>query len=131
MQEEKDLIQREVKRLSMALSKMIAKALGLKSNDVEQDIEAIEIDLKKAFDFNLEDILQLDQDAFINTLHGLHEEHLEKLAELITIVLNNTTIHSKRALAERGLIILNVIDDRSKTFSLGRLQLKRALEQWS
>jgi len=130
MQEEKDYIQREIQRLTLLLRKLIGKALGIKSNDFEQGMQNIESDLKDEFDLTLRDISEMEESELTEKINGLNEQHLEKLAELINAVAENSQNDFGKEIARRGIVILNYLDNNSKTFSFERMELKNTLQQW-
>jgi len=92
MQQEKDYILREIQRLTLLLTKLIGKALGLNPNEFEQETQNIESDLKTEFDLTLREISKMEDSVLLERIHKLNEEHLEKLAELISVLLNNKRI---------------------------------------
>ena len=130
MQQEKDYIQREIQRLTLLLTKLIGKALGLNPNEFEQETQNIESDLKTEFDLTLSRIEKMDDSILVEKIKGLNEEHLEKLAELISVLVNHKQVEYGSRLAEKGIVILNFLDSKSKTFSFKRIELKNTLQQW-
>jgi hypothetical protein len=128
MQEEKDYIQREIQRLTLLLKKLIGKALGIKSNDFEQGIQNIESDLKNEFDLTLKEISEMENSELTKKISGLNEQHLEKLAELIKVVSENSQNNFGKKIAQKGIIILEYLDNNSKTFSIKRMELKNTLQ---
>ena len=130
MQQEKDYILREIQRLTLLLTKLIGKALGLNPNEFEQETQNIESDLKTEFDLTLREISKMEDSVLLERIHKLNEEHLEKLAELICVLLNNKQTEYENRLAQKGIVILNFLDSKSKTFSFKRIELKNTLQQW-
>ena len=130
MQQEKDYIQREIQRLTLLLSKLIGKALGLETMDFEQEFQNIESDLKNEFDLSLTEISKMGDLELAEKLNELDKVHLEKLAELITVLVNSPQIEFGNGLAKKGIVILDFLDNDSKTFSLKRMELKNTLQQW-
>lgn len=128
MQEEKDYIQREIQRLTLLLKKLIGKALGIKSNDFEQEIQNIESDLKNEFDLTLREISEMENSELTKKISGLNEQHLEKLAELIKVVSENSQNDFGKKIAKKGIVILEYLDNNSKTFSIKRMELKNTLQ---
>ena len=129
MQQEKDYFQREIQRLSLLLTKLIGMATGLKSDDLEQSIQNIESDLKNEFDLTLRGIEEMEDQELIDKLNGMNEQHSENLAELIHNLINNKHTNFGSELAKKGIVILDFLDNNSKTFSLKRMELKNTLQQ--
>lgn len=130
MQQEKDYIQREIQRLTLLLTKLIGKVLGLNTNDFEKETQNIESALKTEFDLTLKEIAQIEDSALVEKIKGLNEEHLEKLAELISVLVNHKQVEYGSGLEEKGIVILNFLESNSKTFSFKRMELKNTLQQW-
>lgn len=127
MQQEKDFIQREIQRLTLLLNKLIGKALGLDIDGFDQGIQNIESDLKSEFDLSLREILEMENSELIAHIRELDEQHLEKIAELISILIKNPKTENRNQLAKKGIVLLYFLDSHSKTFSLKRMELKNTL----
>ena len=127
MQQEKDFIQREIQRLTLLLNKLIGKALGLDIDGFDQGIQNIESDLKSEFDLSLREILEMENSELIAHIRELDEQHLEKIAELISILVKNPKTENRNQLAKKGIVLLDFLDSHSKTFSLKRMELKNTL----
>lgn len=129
MQQEKDYIQREIQRLTLLLTKLIGKALRLKTEDFEQGILKIESDLKTEFDLTLREIAEMENSVLTVKINGLDEQHLEKLVELTSVLVENLQGEFGKKLARKGIVILDYLDSSSRTFSLKRMELKNTLQQ--
>ena len=129
MQQEKDYIQREIQRLTLLLTKLIGKALRLKTEDFEQGILKIESDLKTEFDLTLREIAEMENSVLTDKINGLDEQHLEKLVELTSVLIENLQGEFGKKLARKGIVILDYLDSSSRTFSLKRMELKNTLQQ--
>lgn len=129
MQQVKDYIQREIQRLTLLLTKLIGKALRLKTEDFEQGILKIESDLKTEFDLTLREIAEMENSVLTVKINGLDEQHLEKLVELTSVLVENLQGEFGKKLARKGIVILDYLDSSSRTFSLKRMELKNTLQQ--
>lgn len=129
MEVEKDFIQREIQRLTLVLAKLVGKALGLNTDDFEQEFQNIESELKSEFDLTLVGISEMKAIALKNKIEGLDGQHLEKLVELITAVVVNSEKGFGQKLARNGILIIDFLDASSKTFSLRRMELKSILQK--
>tara|TARA_Y100000815_G_C13282991_1_gene477683 strand:+ start:604 stop:999 length:396 start_codon:yes stop_codon:yes gene_type:complete len=130
MQEEKDYFQREIQRLAFLLKELIGKALRLRSNNFEQGIQNIESDLKNEFDLTLRELSEMKNSELTKKISGLNELHLEKLAGLITVVSGNSQNVFGKRIAKKGILILEYLDNHTKTFSMKRMELKNTLQQY-
>ena len=73
---------------------------------------------------------------FIRHISELHESHTEKIAELIyeiTIKIESIDFskkYKKCKIAKKGIIIIDFLNDKSKTFSIRRMHMKKALQNF-
>lgn len=130
MQEEKDLVKREIQRLILFLSKIIGNATKLKTNDFEQGFKNIESDVESEFGFSLREISEMNETALIKKIEGLNSELLVKVVELIIALAHNLQGDLEYKLVKTGITILDFLDNNSKTYSLKRNRLKKSLQQW-
>ena len=130
MLRENDSIKREIQRLTLLVSRMIEKALGLSMDDYEQETQKIAVELKKEFDLNLSEIYQMEDAVLISKIGNLHETHIEKLAELLSVLSEKETdSNSSNQLKKKALVLLNYLDENSKTFSFARMELGKSLNK--
>ena len=72
----------------------------------------------------------------MNKLKELHEIHIEKLAELLSEIIKkmNTPEIAKKynriELAKKGVLLINSLNDKSKTYSIKRMELKHILQKY-
>ncbi|WP_424281574.1 hypothetical protein [Eudoraea sp.] len=112
------------------MTKLIGKALGINVNDYELDVMEIDQDLANEFDLTLKEISEMEKSELFERIANLHETHIEKLAELIFTILEKIGNENKRSLAKKAYLMLDFLDMNSKTFSLKRMEMKNALQQW-
>ena len=127
MQQEKDYIQREIQRLSLVLTKLIGMALGLKTQDVEQGVQNMESELKNEFDLTLREISEMTNIQLTHSIKGMHEQHLEKLLELMVALPNNPYSNVNHKIAGKGILILEYLDENSKNLLFKKNEIKKHL----
>jgi len=130
MEQGKDYIEREIQRLSLVLSHLISKAFGLFPENSELGIQNIESDLKNEFDLSLRELSQMNNSELLDTIHRLHNSHIEQLVELIVILVKNSSSYPANKLASKGLLMLNYLEKHSEIFSLKRVSLKNQLQDF-
>ncbi|TNJ40919.1 hypothetical protein KFZ70_00560 [Tamlana fucoidanivorans] len=135
MEVEKDLIKREIQKLTLLLNSLIEKISGLNSNSSKSGIEEVNETLKSQFDLSLDRISEIETSELINRIAEFHESHTEKIAELIYEVvmqIESTDFGQhceKSKLAKKGIIIIDFLNEQSNTFSMKRMNIKNALQQ--
>ncbi|AUS05226.1 hypothetical protein [Pseudotamlana carrageenivorans] len=135
MEVEKDLIKREIQRLTLMLSGLVEKISGLNPNSAKGGIDEVNNALKSQFDLSLEDITEMSASDVIKNISNLHESHIEKIAELIheiILKIESSDVDlkfEKTKIAEKGIIIIDFLNENSNTFSMKRMHIKTALQQ--
>ncbi|OBQ54943.1 hypothetical protein JJL45_03380 [Tamlana sp. s12] len=134
MEVEKDLIKREIQRLTLMLSGLVEKISGLNPNSAKGDIDEVNNALKSQFDLSLEDIAEMSASDVIKKISNLHESHIEKIVELIheiILKIESSDVDlkfEKTKIAEKGIIIIDFLNENSNTFSMKRMHIKTALQ---
>jgi hypothetical protein len=133
MEVEKDFIKREIQRLTLLLGVLIEKISGLSSNNVKSGIDEINKALKTEFDLTLLKITEMDNSKLSKHITELHESHIEKLAELMhEIVLKielSDSNYNKKEIALKGILLIDFLNEKSKTFSIKRSNIKNTLRR--
>jgi len=115
------------------LGVLIGKISGLSSNNVKSRIEEINKALKTEFDLTLLKITEMENSKLSKYIAELHESHIEKLAELmheivVKIELPNSD-YNKKEIALKGVLLIDFLNENSKTFSIKRRNIKNKLQQ--
>jgi hypothetical protein len=135
MEVEKDLIKREIQKLVLLLNSLIGKISGINSNNVGSEIENINEALKNEFDLSLVRIAKMENSELIKHISELHESHADKILELIyEIVLKTKSVNfgedfEKTQIIQKGIIIIDFINEKSKIFSIKRMNMKSFLKE--
>ena len=136
MIEEKDFILREVLRLTLLLKQLISKITGLDSGNVSIGIEETEQSLKSEFDLSIKEISEMSNDDLLKIVQGMNDTHVEKLIELVfelikKIRASNENINLEQSeLIKKNILMINLLDENSKTFSMERMSIKNVLQRW-
>ena len=136
MIEEKDFILREVLRLTLLLKQLISKITGLDSGNVSIGIEETEQSLKSKFDLSIKEISEMSNDDLLKIVQGMNDTHVEKLIELVfelikKIRASNENINLEQSeLIKKNILMINLLDENSKTFSMERMSIKNVLQRW-
>ena len=127
--EQEDYIKRQIDQLGRVLGKILAGLLGLKARgQASQGIESVSQELKTELGLNLEDLTLIPTDSFLTTLLDtmkFSDKNFEQLAEIMFLFaeeLNarNTDVSKMKLLYERALIIFEIFDKTSSTYSYDR-----------
>lgn len=136
MQQSKDYLEREIEKLSQMLMGLIEKISGLSPNYNNDEIDEVNHALKSEFDFNISEICEMHTERFLDHISDVHETHLKHLAELLySLVLKTEKFNSEQnydnsKVAEKAILLIDALDEKSKTFSMGRLQMKDHLKTY-
>ena len=136
MEQESDFILREVKRLTNFITNLISNISTSNKNELENGIRETDDFIRKEWDLSLKEIVTFSEFNFINKLKELHEIHIEKLAELLSEIIKkmNTPEIAKKynriELAKKGVLLINSLNDKSKTYSIKRMELKHILQKY-
>ena len=120
MKQEEDFILREIQKIS----ELIAKLLGRVSN---QNLAEVDRTLKSQFDLSISDIINLNNIDLQIKVQNLHNDHIEKLAHLIYKMILNVDELNNNELANKAILMIDLVDEKSKTFSVERQNLKKQL----
>ncbi|WP_298780066.1 hypothetical protein [uncultured Polaribacter sp.] len=135
MEVEKDFIKREIQKLLLLLNSLIGKISGINSNNAESEIGDINEALKNEFDLSLVRIAKMENSELIEHISKLHESHAEKILELIyEIILKTESVNfgedfEKTEIIQKGIMIIDYINEKTKIFSIGRMNMGNYLKQ--
>lgn len=127
MQQEKDYIKREIKKIIQFLKKAVELLLKEKSSE-KQIIESEEF--VSFFNFKITDLINLSNKDFIQNIKSMDSKILENLLLLFLELAKKNILSNKKSIKEKALILIEIIDEKEKTYSLERMQLKQKLKQF-
>jgi hypothetical protein len=128
MQQE-DWFMKQINLLGRVLGKILADLLGLKARGkVGEGIEAAEQTFISELDLNIDELILIPVQRFINTLQeqkNFNDEDLEKLADIFFLIAEEFGQRGKEAektkeLFGRSLIIYEYLDKTGSTYSFDR-----------
>ncbi|MBZ9652189.1 hypothetical protein [Psychroflexus montanilacus] len=134
MQHSKDYLEREVEKLSLMLISLIEKVMGLNANTTSDELDEIDATLQGELDLNLGKVSEMESKEFLDYISDFHETHLKHLSELLyQLVLKTDSQKLNQKLdtpkiADKAILLIDVLDQKSKTFSIERLQMKEHLK---
>jgi hypothetical protein len=133
--EEKNVILREAQQITELLKVLIRKVNDFESNNEASSIEEINVKLKNHFKFSIQELSEMPTENFILVVKNWNEVHHEKMIMLLYLLITKSTETiipiDKEALIEKTLLLITLLDEKSKTYSIERVQLKNTLQQWS
>jgi hypothetical protein len=120
-----DYFLKQIDVLGRILGKIISDLLKLKnSEDVMGSIELTNHALKNELDFNLNDMLLLDNKELVNFLKvkmKFNNSHLELFAEILYTLGFDQISSNKMNILEKSLVIYDYLNKNSDTYSLQRI----------
>lgn len=127
--EQEDYIKRQIDQLGRVLGKLLAGLMGLKARgQTSQGIESVSQALKTELGLNLEDLTLIPTGSFLATLldtRKFSDNNFEQLAEIMYFIagelnVRNTDVGKMKLLYERALVIFEILDKTSLTYSFER-----------
>jgi hypothetical protein len=128
MQQE-DYIKKQIDQLGRVLGKILSDLLGLKSQgSLSERIEIVDQPLKNSLNLDIEDLITIPTDNFIDTLKAenkLTNDNFEILANLLFHLADEVddrdNIYEKKSLLyQRSLVIYEYLNSTSSTYSFDR-----------
>lgn len=121
--EQQDYLKRQIDQLGRILGKILADFIGLKNKgQIIDEIEVAKQTLKNEIDLDLENLINIPKESFVNTLKtqkNLTNDHMDKLAEILLIIADNSH-ESNKQIYERCLTIYEYLEKEENIYSLGR-----------
>ena len=122
--EQEDYLLRQISHLARALGKILFDLIGLKNTgQVSLGIEITNQVLKDELDFDIQELMDIPTNVFINTLSKEKKfcnDSFEKLAEILLLIADSKEGNSKQMLYEKCLTIFEHLEKTENVFTLGR-----------
>jgi hypothetical protein len=103
-----DYFLKQIDILGRILGKIVSDLLKLKSKgEIMESVETITLALKNELDLNLNEIILLNNEEFLKFLQEerkFNNENLEKLADILYLLGDNSTTENKIPLLEKSFI---------------------------
>jgi hypothetical protein len=125
--EQRDYFMREIDKMAQMLSIIFSKLLSLKAqNQVLHGIEVTNQSLKTEIDLDIDSIINIPSDEFINALleiHYLKPEHISELANILYIIAeeyynSQTTSEQGINLFQKCLKVYEFLNNTRSTYSI-------------
>ena len=135
MQQESDYLLREVKKLILFITNLISNLNTSNKDALENAIRETDDSIRKKWGISLKEIASITGCDFINKFNELQEVPIEKLAELLNVFIKKSAElevnehYNRKELAEKGILLINILNDKSKTYSIKRMELKKELQR--
>ncbi len=121
-----DYFLKQIDILGRILGKIVSDLLKLKSKgEIMEGIETITLALKNELDLNLNEIIYLNSKdvlKFLQEERKFNNDNLEKLADILYILGDNSNSENKIPLLEKSLIIYEYLNKNSTTYFPERIK---------
>lgn len=121
--EQQDYLKKQIDQLGQVLAKILSDLLGLKNKgQINNGIELTNQTLKTEIDFDIQELLDIPTDDFVNTLKkqkNLTNDNLAKLVEILLLIADNGQTDNKK-LYEKCLTIYEYLEKAENIYSLDR-----------
>ncbi|MFZ4464216.1 MAG: hypothetical protein ACOYN5_10230 [Bacteroidales bacterium] len=127
--EQEDYIKKQIDRLGKVFGKILADLLGFKNQaDIQSGIEYVNQDFINELNLDLNELIVVSNEDFINTLldtKKFSNENLENLGDILLLLAEeteqgNSDNNKVRILNEKSLCIFEYIDHVSACYSIDR-----------
>jgi hypothetical protein len=133
MEQENDYIKREIEKLTMVLMKLIDKTTSTNANNFEAVVFETNKNLEDFFGLTLNEIATAENSKLMDKVESFHEIHIENLIELLFQTIQKSeefetelNVETKE-LTNKLLLMIDLAHDKSKSFSVERMNMKRKL----
>jgi predicted HAD superfamily phosphohydrolase len=121
--EQQDYLKKQIDQLGQVLQKMFSDLIGKKNNgQLSSGIELTSQHLKNALDLDLQSLLDIPTEDFVNTLmvhENMTNSNLEKIAEILLFIADNDEKDNKK-LYEKVGVIFKHLEKTENIYSLER-----------
>lgn len=121
-----DYFLKQIDILGRILGKIVSDLLKLKSKgEIMESVETITLALKNELDLNLNEIILLNKEEFLKFLQEerkFNNENLEKLADILYLLGDNSTSENRITKLEKSLIIYEHLNKNSTTYFPERIK---------
>ncbi len=129
MEQENDFIEREVKKIILFLRNLFAKISGVTINEEKTFVNTLDIELKEKLAVGFYELLNLEKKELEIKIKDIDVLILDELIKVFHEIYKNEKIVIDRTrLKNVLLIIIHTVDDRSRTFSFERQEIKNILK---
>ena len=128
--EQEDYIKRQIDQLARVVGKILLNFLGFKQKgQVSIGIEITNQALKSELDFDIQELINIPDDNFINILLSKKQFNnycFGKLFELLFLIADDTEDKEKKKIYEKCIILLEYLEEKDKVYCFDRqLKLKQ------
>ena len=135
---QRDFIKRQIEELGRAIGKVISDILKLQERGkLNEGVTMSQEILKSSFDLNIEKILSLQIENFIETILSdtkLSPVHLNSLGDLIYVTAGlfeqKREPENAKKMYQKVLLIFKYVDQTEKTFSVERNNKIKVIEKY-
>jgi hypothetical protein len=121
--EQRDYLKKQIDQLGQVLGKIFSDLLGLKSyGQINGGLEITNQTLKNELDLDIQNLLDISTDDFVNTLRtqkNFTNDNLDKLAEILLLIADNKQSNNKK-LYKKCLTIYEYLEKLENIYSLDR-----------
>ena len=122
--EQRDYILREIEKISVMLLAMLGKFRRIKSKkQFEQERSMIDNELEEAGELSIDKLISFTDEeiiSYIDKNKGFDPGNMELLVDLLNVFAENLPENDSQNLNKKALLILEYIDNKTRTFSLER-----------
>ena len=119
-----DHLERQIDQLGRVLGKILSDLTGLKGRGrAANGLELVNQTVKGELDVDMQQLLDLPSERFIDVLKTkmrFNDEHLEKLADILLLIADDSRLIEKKQLYEKCLAVYKYLERTESSFSFER-----------
>jgi hypothetical protein len=121
--------------LTLFITNLISNLNTSNKDELDNGIRETDDFIRKKWGISLKEITSISPFDFTKKFKELEEIHLEKLAELLNVFIKKIATldmnkqYNGKELVEKGILLINILNDKSKTYSIKRMELKKELQR--
>jgi len=131
--EQRDYFMRQIEGILKMLIGVTQKAFGLQTNNFVLGMSQIDQDLINQLDLSIDDIIKIKESDLLNKLKETGQENIYVLVEFLALLVKKIKEVKKekdynlKELINKGVVLIDFLDNETKTYSLKRVTLKKEL----
>ncbi len=131
--ERRDYLMREIEKLIALIKKILGIVEGLDFDNFEESIQKIDNDLETQFGFNLAAIINMSKSEYLSEIKKIDELNTELFIDFLSNLstkinhLQKNNLYKSEELAKKAIVTVDYLDEKTKTFSYKRMELKKKL----
>lgn len=134
---QRDYLLRMVQQMTQIFAKLIGNILGMDLLNFNVEFAEVNEELRTSIGLTVDDIIASEDDEFLDKIKSIGDENTSLLIDLLSgftekvIELKKEEEFDLKSLSHKTIVLIDLLEDNTKTFSLERMRLKEKLRSIS